>query len=216
MTPLYVWGAGGHGKVVADILHSTGLKENAVTGFIDIAAKSNEIFGLPVRLEKDVQADEELRVVVAIGVNETRARIVNKIRSEFPAVKFVSAIHPTAIVAKSCRIGVGTVVAAGAILGPDTEVGEFAVVNSGASVDHDCVVGAFASVAPGAILGGGVRLGEMAYVGLGAHLIHGVEIGSETVIGAGSVVVRSIGANQLAFGSPCRIIRSRKAGDRYL
>ena len=41
-------------------------------------------------------------------------------------------------------------------------------------------------------------------------IIGGVEIGENSIIAAGSVVTRSIPANVLAAGNPCRPIRSRK------
>lgn len=46
-----------------------------------------------------------------------------------------------------------------------------------------------------------------AWIGGGAILLPGVTIGENSVIGAGSVVTRSIPANCVAVGNPCRVIR---------
>jgi acetyltransferase-like isoleucine patch superfamily enzyme len=43
-----------------------------------------------------------------------------------------------------------------------------------------------------------------------------VEIGENTVVGSGSLVVRSLPNNVLAYGSPAKIIRERKEGEKFL
>jgi galactoside O-acetyltransferase len=53
-----------------------------------------------------------------------------------------------------------------------------------------------------------VSIGENAWIGSGAIILPGVKIGKNVVIGAGSVVTRDIPDNVLAFGNPCRVIRS--------
>jgi acetyltransferase-like isoleucine patch superfamily enzyme len=47
-------------------------------------------------------------------------------------------------------------------------------------------------------------------------VIHGITIGEHTVVGAGSTVVTHIGDHVVAHGSPCRAVRAREPGDRYL
>jgi maltose O-acetyltransferase len=55
--------------------------------------------------------------------------------------------------------------------------------------------------------GAPVTMGSDVWVGSGAIILPGVNIGSRTVVGAGSVVSRSLPANVLALGNPCRVIR---------
>lgn len=52
-----------------------------------------------------------------------------------------------------------------------------------------------------------VTVGDGAWLGGGAILCPGVSIGENAVIGAGSVVTRSIPADVVAAGNPCRVIR---------
>jgi len=56
-----------------------------------------------------------------------------------------------------------------------------------------------------------VTIGEDVWIGGGAVICPGVTIGAGVVIGAGSVVTRSIPANTLAAGNPCRVIRQLDA-----
>jgi maltose O-acetyltransferase len=53
-----------------------------------------------------------------------------------------------------------------------------------------------------------VVIGAGAWLGGGTIICPGVTIGENTVIGAGSVVTRSLPADVVAAGNPCRIIRS--------
>lgn len=52
-----------------------------------------------------------------------------------------------------------------------------------------------------------VRIENGVWIGGGAILLPGVTVGKNAVIGAGSVVTRSIPANCVAVGNPCRVIR---------
>ena len=52
-----------------------------------------------------------------------------------------------------------------------------------------------------------VRIEDGVWIGGGSVLLPGVTIGRNSVIGAGSVVTRSIPANCVAVGNPCRVIK---------
>jgi maltose O-acetyltransferase len=52
-----------------------------------------------------------------------------------------------------------------------------------------------------------ITVGEDCWIGAGAIILPGVTIGDRAVIGAGSVVTKSIPANVLAVGNPCRVVR---------
>ncbi len=58
-----------------------------------------------------------------------------------------------------------------------------------------------------------IKIGNNVWVGGGTKIVGGVSIGDNTVIAAGSVVVKSIPANVLAGGNPCKVIREIKPED---
>lgn len=55
-----------------------------------------------------------------------------------------------------------------------------------------------------------VIIADNVWLGEGVKVLKGVTIGENSVIGAGSVVVKSIPANVIAAGNPCKVIRELK------
>lgn len=206
MTAYLIVGAGGHAKVVADILLSGG---HQVAGFLDDQSDrwGTTWFGLPVLGGVDDWAEYKPEaMVLGIGDNDARRQIVQRL-GQAAARLWQNAIHPRATLAGSVRLGHGLIVVAGAVVNPDVELGDHVIVNTGATIDHDCVVGAFAHVSPGVHLSGGVQVGEGAWLGVGSAVIPGRSIGAWSVVGAGAVVIRDIPANSVAVGVPARVIR---------
>jgi maltose O-acetyltransferase len=53
-----------------------------------------------------------------------------------------------------------------------------------------------------------ITIGNNVWIGATVTIVPGVEIGDNVTIGAGSVVTRSIPANCVAVGNPCRVIKN--------
>lgn len=203
MSGLLIVGAGGHAKVVADILISQGI---TVLGFLDdnLTLRDAHCLGLPI-LDPidDYQSHSPTGLVMGIGDNATRKAVAERLGNEARPL-WRTAIHPSAIVARSARIGEGTVIAAGAVINPDAVIGRHVIINTGATVDHDCDIDDFCHIAPGANLAGGTCVGEGSLIGIGATVIPYHSIGSWAVVGAGAVVVTDIPDNVIAKGIPAR------------
>jgi len=202
----YLIGAGGHAKVIADILIAC---ERAPVAFLDDAPPHNHVLGIPVIKGLEL-VEPGSAVIVAVGDNAARMRLARRYSV------FDVAVHPSATVSRDAEIGPGTVVMAGAVINPGARIGAHCIINTNATVDHDCLISDFAHVAPGATLGGGVQVGIASMVGLGASVSHGLVIGEHTIVGAGATVVRDLPACVVAVGSPARVLRTRSPGDRYL
>ena len=211
MRDLYVYGAGGHGKVVADLLLAAGPER--LSGFIDDGVPPGSlVLGHPVHGPwawlTSRAAHGPVAIVLGIGDNEVRARIARAVAG---IVEVLTVVHPRAIVAPSAALGWGAVIMAGAVVNPDARIGEGVIVNTGAVVEHDVVVGTYAHVSSRAALGGGSELGPYAHLGLGGVLLPGVRVGASAIIGAGAVVTRDIPDHVIAVGVPARVLRSIRA-----
>lgn len=214
---MVIVGASGHAKVVADVVETHGLHQ--IVGFLDdgkeigAAVAGYSVIGKSADLPHLPSIEG---VIVAIGDNAIRAKVVSKIKDIAPHVQFVSAVHPKAAVSKHSTIGPGTVVMAGAVVNPSCVIGGHCIVNTGATIDHDSSMSDFSSLAPGVVTGGKCRIGKFSAISIGAILKHGVTIGDDTVIGASALILKDVPSNTVCYGTPGRAIRERNHGDRYL
>lgn len=192
---MYLFGASGHAKVIIDILKAT---DTEIDGLVDDNPDINALLGYPVFHNRtDISP-----VIVSIGINTTRRKVVGKLTGIFG-----KAVHPLAVISDTVTIGEGTVVMQGVIIQSDAKIGKHCIVNTGASVDHECVIEDFVHISPHATLCGNVRVGEGTWIGAGTTIIPGVKIGKWCVIGAGSVVTKDIPDNVLAVGNRCKVIK---------
>jgi sugar O-acyltransferase (sialic acid O-acetyltransferase NeuD family) len=202
--PIVVLGAGGHGKVIADMLLAGGER---IEGFLDDGKPiGHEVLGIPVIGGADWLDAHPARVALGIGDNRARARLAERILATRSTL--LTVVHPRAVVAASAKLEDGVVVMANASINPDAVIARGAIINTGAVVEHDCVIGAFAHVSPRAALAGGCRVGAFAHVGIGAAMLPGTSVGDDAVVGGGALVARDIPAASVASGVPARVTRT--------
>lgn len=195
---IFIVGSGGHAKVVVQTLRAARAEIGAC---VDERPETWGKVVLRIPIQGPLaKVPGRSRLIVAIGDNATRAKIVN----DCPSAIWVSAIHPDAVIGEETSIGLGTLVAAGTIIQPGTSIGGHCILNTGCSVDHDCQIGDFVHIAPGARLAGGVSVGNGAFIGMGACVTPGVTIGENAVIGAGAVVLENVAAGAKVGGVPAR------------
>jgi sugar O-acyltransferase (sialic acid O-acetyltransferase NeuD family) len=201
--PLVVYGAGGHGKVVAEILLAGGQQ---IAGFLDDnpALTGSVLLGFPVLLAAEwLEKNTGAQVALGIGNNSQRQGAAQQI-TKFGG-QLITAIHPGAIVAGSARVGSGVLIMPAAALNAECHVADGVIINTGAIVEHDVKVGRYAHLAPRSVLGGGVEIGDFAQIGIGAVVLPGKRIGDHAVIGAGAVVVDDVPSGAVAYGVPARV-----------
>ncbi len=160
--------------------------------------------------------------IVAIGDNWTRANVFGQIydymkdRGMQYEYQIINAIHPSCIISKNVSFGYGIVAMAGCIFNTGAVVHSQTFFATGAQIEHDCMIKHFASISAGSILGGHVVVEEYAAVTLGCTVFDRVKIGRNSVVGSGSLVTKDVPPNVLVYGSPARVIRERKEGERFL
>jgi len=212
MMDVFVFGCGGHAKVVSEVIEAEA--RWAIAGYVDREPGAARFLGREVLAEQDFLRDGEgAAVALAVGENGLRWSLFQACRDRF---SFPALVHPSAQISPSCEIGEGTVVMPGAIVNAASTVGSFCVVGSGAVVEHDCRLGDFATLGPRGCLCGGCSLGEGSYVGAGATVLQGTTLGSWSVAGAGSLVCDEVESGTLVVGVPARFRREIARGERLL
>ena len=202
MKKLAILGAGGHGKVVAEIAELNGWQ---VCFFDDDWLNIKQISDWPVlggekKLINNITDFSD--AFVAIGNNQIRYE--KSIYLTSLGFNLALLIHPKAIVSKYASIGSGTVVMAGAVVNPFAKVGVSSIINTASTVDHDCIIGACVHICPGANLAGEVSVGDLSWIGIGSVLKECIHIGKEVTVGAGAVVINAVPDNATVIGIPAR------------
>ncbi|MEO5346565.1 MAG: NeuD/PglB/VioB family sugar acetyltransferase [Magnetococcus sp. YQC-9] len=213
-------GSSGHAKSTIDVIEKE--KKYVIAGLVDSFCPIDQVvLGYPVigRVHElsELSGRFDIHgVFIAIGDNAQRAIMADKMAFLIPEIPMVTTVHPSAQIGLNTKIGEGTVIMAGAVIGPNCTVGRGCIINTLASLDHDSVMEDYSSLAPHAATGGTCRIGTASALGIGAKLIHGITVGNHVVVGAGAVVLQNIGHETVAYGTPARIVRTRKPGDPYL
>lgn len=205
---LLVYGASGHGSVVADTAVAAGLD---VVGFIDDRPEVADTThaGWPVLGGREVALQRAREhgdaVIVAIGNNPVRVRIAAALRAA--GVQLATVVHPRAWVSPRSTVGSGTVVFAGVVVQAGSTIGHDVILNTGCSVDHDSVLADGVHLSPGCHLGGTVIVGRETHLGVGVSVRNNLTIGARCVVGVGAAVVADLPDDVVAVGVPARVVR---------
>jgi UDP-perosamine 4-acetyltransferase len=209
--PVIVLGAGGHAKVLIDLMLNQSIKMFGITdcNFTEGAA----VLGIPV-----IGADEavwqysqaEIQLVNGIGsVADLSKRILIFERFKKAGYPFATLIHPAATVSPAVEMDEGVQIMAGAIIQAGSNLGSNCIINTKVSVDHDCSIGNHVHLAPGVTISGGVTIHEGTHIGTGATVIQNIRIGKNSIIGAGAVVIKDVPDNAVVVGVPGKVIKYR-------
>lgn len=187
---LAVFGAGGHGRVVADCAQALGWSR--IVFFDDAFSKGFQGTIWPCEGRGDELVERASHfdgVIIAIGNNGSR--LAWHERLDRAGAHLVSLIHPAAWVSPGATMGAGTVIFAGGIVNIGASLGRSVIINTGATVDHDCILADGVHVSPGCHLSGNVRVGTCSWLGAGSVVREGIQIGADVTVGMGAAVIYS-------------------------
>jgi len=195
---IYIYGASGHGLVVADIARLCGYNKIL---FIDDGNNEYPSF-------EDIKNNQHIPIAFGIGHNNIREKLFHKIKNAGFAP--ITLIHPSAIISPSVNIGEGSVVMSYVSINANTNIGYGVILNTASIIEHENIIESFVHISPKVALAGNVSIKSNTHIGIGSNVIQGLSIGRNCIIGAGSTVVKSIQDNTLAYGNPCKIIKELK------
>ncbi|MEK9967468.1 MAG: acetyltransferase [Rhodospirillaceae bacterium] len=206
---LIVAGAGGHGRVCADVARRSGWY---VSGFCDPAySGTHEVLGVPLleASESDLFMDwpDETALFVAIGDNTRRLALADDARRT--GIPLAVLIDPSAVVSPSANVEPGALVMPNATVNAEAVIGRAALVNSAAVVEHGARVDEGAHVAPGACLTGDAVLGARSLLGARATVLPGIRVAPDAFVGAVAVVTEHVPEGAIVAGVPARPIRDK-------
>jgi sugar O-acyltransferase (sialic acid O-acetyltransferase NeuD family) len=208
---LYIIGAGGLGREVADIVESVNqrMPTYRLAGFVDDNKELHGriVNGIPVLggradLEPAIR-DREIYAVIAIA----DTKIKNTIASDLDGVVWTNIIHPTAAVSRYCEMGNGNIVQAFCSVNANARLGDHCTINIGSAIGHDAILGDCVSVMCLCSVNGNTRLGNGVYIGSNGMILPGLAIGADAFICAGSGVFCNVDAGAVMIGNPAKRIR---------
>jgi sugar O-acyltransferase (sialic acid O-acetyltransferase NeuD family) len=210
---LLLIGGGGHCKSVLDSLLGTGNYSNI--GIVDVKDNiGKSIMDVPV-----IGCDDELErlymkgysyafvSIGSVGNPKLRIKIFQKLESigfEIPNI-----IDPSANISKRVSLAVGIYIGKNTVINVGTSIGKGAIINTASTVEHECNIGEFVHIASGTVLCGEVQIGNFTHVGAKSVVKQQVKVGVNTLIGMGSVVLNDVSDGVIAYGNPCKEIRTR-------
>jgi UDP-perosamine 4-acetyltransferase len=210
MSQVIIVGAGGHARVLIDVLASQGITP---LGLLDPGITPNtSVAGIPVLGDDswlDKHRTDNHRVVVGIGSTGSVAARLNIFESlQAKGVDVVGAIHSSAIIGSLCSIDDTAQILPRCVINNSATLGANVVLYSGVIVEHDCVINDHAYLSPGVTVCGGAQIGARSFLGASATVLPGVRIGSNVVVGAGAVVTRDVADGVTVMGVPAKVVDS--------
>lgn len=201
MNKLLIIGAGGHGRVIADIALKMG-RWQSIAFLDDCHTKTFmglDVIGSTRNLSEYIN---EYEMFVGIGDNNKRKELYENIESLGAQIPVI--VHPDAVIGSQVELGMGTVIMAGVIINCCSVIGKGCIINTGSTIDHDNHIEDFVHISPGVHLAGSVKVGNGTWLGIGSIVSNNVMITNGCNIGAGSVVIKDITEMGTFVGIPAR------------
>lgn len=178
---------------------------------LDDRSGGDEINGYPILCDiKDLYEKygkyEDVKFIYQLyrpDVMRERTAILNNLN--IPMEKFTNFIHPSVMVAKSAKIGIGNVILANAVVNCNAIIGNFNTVNSGTLLGHDITIGNNNYFAGQVCVGSGLTIGNMNFIGLNTSIRNGITIGDGNIVGMSSNITKSVGDDNVLYGNPAVI-----------
>jgi sugar O-acyltransferase (sialic acid O-acetyltransferase NeuD family) len=204
MKKILIFGAGGFGKEILDILLATPIYSECEVLFLDDSVPINTPIDNTIVLGDSSCLAKIRDASLSIAIGNPRIRRILTQRVIETNLPFATIIDHTAQLRRNAQVGTGSIICANTILSVNAHIGEHNVVNIGATISHDVTTGPYTVISPGAIILGEVTIGEGVEIGAGAIIHPQVKIGNWCKIAMGAVVYKDVPDNAIVSGNPAR------------
>ena len=217
LTAIVGLGAGGHGRMIADILSRSGDYSVAAWLDSDASIRGTKVCDAPVLGDDsklpEIFSEKLNRAFIGLG-SVGDASLRRKVAASALEIGMALPVitDPTALVSATSQVDEGVCIFPHAIINANCKIGRCAIINTRATVEHDCSLGEFCHLAPASVIGGDCVIGDGAHIGIGAVVKEGITIGENAIVGAGAVVVADVASGTTVTGVPAKIFdRSNSA-----
>jgi len=208
MRDIIIIGAGGFGReVYLWAKDSFPNDQYRIKGFIDDNPRILDDYNMDINVIGNLdnyKIKKQDRFLFAIGDINGKKSLIIKMKKK--GAKFLTLIHPTAIVANTAKIGEGIIICPFVTISDNVQLGNFAMLNIYSSCGHDAKVGNYCILSPYATLNGFVILEDEVFLGTHTTVIPYKKVGYKSKISANSVVMRDVPAKKMVFGVPGKAI----------
>jgi sugar O-acyltransferase (sialic acid O-acetyltransferase NeuD family) len=203
---ILIVGAGGFGREVAEWARQAWPDQaGLVAGMLSEDAEALAGTGCPLPIvgrPSDFEPTAGDGLLLGIGIPRVRRRVAETLLAR--GGRFLTLVHPTAVIAATAQVGMGTVICPHAVVSVNTRVGHFALLNYHTSLGHDATVGDYSVLSPYATLGGSAAIGADVFLSLHATVGPRITVGDRVVISANSCALSPVPADSLVYGVPGR------------
>lgn len=207
---------GGQGTpiVIADQMYDAkerfGMDIEVLGLALDDRTMGTEICGYPIlcgirEVYDKYKNYEDVRFVFSLyRSDQIRERSAILYSLNIPHDRFMNFIHPSAMVARSAKLGYGNVVLANCVINSHATIGNFNTFNSGTLIGHDIMMGDNNFFAAQVTVGSLLTIGNMNFFGLNSSIKGSIHIGDGILVGQMSNVTKSVEDNVVVFGNPAQ------------
>ncbi|MCX7548868.1 acetyltransferase [Xanthomarina sp. F1114] len=214
MKKVILIGTGGHAAEVREYIsyHNRNKPDEPmeILGFLDENDRLHKKYKYPepyLGTAENHKVSVEVEYMFCFGNMSYKEKLVAQFRED--GATFLTFIHPTALIAESCKIGTGVLISHNASVGPMAVVGDFNILNSRCTIGHDTIMGEYNFISPQVSLSGNTSLGNHNMFGVNSATIPGVSVGNNNTIGAGSIITRDVADDCVIVGVPGKLHKKK-------
>lgn len=198
MRDIVIIGAGDLGKEVVWLIEDINKREPkyVILGFLDDDKDklNGEFYGYKVLGETSdleiIASRTPIAAVIAIQNGSTRRKIVEE-HSSFTS--WESIVHPTAVIAGTSKLGIGSIVFPQVTVSVDTELGDFNLYYIHSTICNDCKIGDFVSIMSGSSVSERAEIGNQCFLAAGSTVYPHKKLGRMVEVGVEATASKDYG-----------------------
>lgn len=211
-------GGKGSAIVVAEQIYDAQQKgmDVELLGFaFDDDSYGSEIAGFPILCKtydayRTFRDDEEVKFIYQLYRPDVMKERIDLLQSYgIPDERWGTFVHPSSIISRSAKIGVGTAIMANCVVNSQAVVGNHCTIHSNSLIGHDTEMGDYNFVAAHNVVGSNNRIGQANFFGLNCTFNNYLTIGDHAFVAMASNVVKPVASDTKVKGNPAAEFSSK-------